>query len=81
MGRDVRVHEQKRMWEWRSKEDFVAFVTKNRSPTMKAYTSRWTTEEKRDITTKVRKILDIEFPGRETFEIPMLANIIVAHRK
>jgi hypothetical protein len=81
MSRDVKVHEQKRMWEWGSKDDFVAFVTGNESPTMKEYTSRFTTDEKRDITSKVREILDTEFPGMETFEIPMISNILVAHKK
>lgn len=80
-GRDVTVHERKRMWEWGSKDDFVAFVTRNESPTMKEYTSRFTTDEKGDITSKVREILDKEFPGTETFEIPMISNILIAHKK
>jgi hypothetical protein len=79
--RDIKVHERKRTWEWTSKEEFIVFVTKNESPTMKAYTSAWTTQEREDIISKVRAILDTEFLGTETFQVPMIANIIVGRKR
>jgi len=78
--RDVKVHERRRMWEWASKEEFITFVTKNESPTMQAYTSRWTPEERKDVIEKVREILDMEFPSTETFQVPMIANIVVGRK-
>ena len=81
MSRDVKVHERRRMWEWTSKEEFITFVTKNASPTMQAYTSRWTPEERKEIAEKVREILDTEFPSTESFQVPMTANIVVGRKR
>ena len=81
MSRDVKVHERRRMWEWTSKEEFITFVTKNESPTMRTYTSRWTREERKDIAEKVREILDTEFPSTESLQVPMVANIVVGRKR
>lgn len=81
IDRDVKTYERKRLWEWTSKEEFIAFVTKNESPTLKTYSSGWTSQEKMDITAKIKEILDTEFPETETFKVPMIANIVVGHKR
>ena len=69
------------MWRWDSKEEFIKFVGGNKAPSIDAYMANWTLQQKQDIAVVIVKLLDDDFPGIETFHVPMVANIVVGSKK
>ena len=79
--RNVKVHEREHRWKWTSKEEFVKFVGRNTAPSIQMYMAKWTTRQKEDVVDVIWRILDEEFPGAETFYVPMVANIVEGTKK
>jgi hypothetical protein len=69
------------MWEWTSKEEFIQFVGRNKSPSIQMYMANWTPQQKEDVQVVIGRLLDDDFPGMETFLVPMVANIVVGSKK
>jgi ubiquinone/menaquinone biosynthesis C-methylase UbiE len=78
--RNVKVHERTHLWKWSSKDAFIRFVGKNRAPSIQMYMAGWTAQQKEDVATCIKDILDDEFPGTEMFHVPMVANIVVGYK-
>ena len=79
--RRITVHEKTHMWAWSSKESFVAFVGRNTAPVIQRYMAEWSHQQKEEVVMEIFKILDIEFPGRDAFTVPMVANIVVGCKR
>jgi len=75
------VHERRHMWEWRSKEAFVRFVGRNKAPSIQMYMKDWTGQQREEVVEVIRRMLDEEFPGKDTFYLPMVANIVIGNKK
>ena len=78
---NVQVHERTHMWEWTSREEFIQFVGRNKAPSIQMYMAKWTLQQKQDVQAVIRRLLDNDFPGMETFHVPMVANIVVGCKK
>lgn len=78
---DVTVHERTHHWRWNSKEEFIRFLTRDNTPSMQAYMSAWTPEQKQEIVVVLEQILNDDFGERESFHVAMVANIVVGRKK
>ena len=77
----VQVHERTHLWEWTSREEFIQFVGRNKAPSIQVYMAKWTAQQKEDVQAVIRRLLHDDFPGTETFLVPMVANIVVGSKK
>ena len=78
--RNVEVHERTHSWKWSSKEAFVKFIGMNKAPSIQMYMVGWTTKQKKDVVTAIKDMLDEDFPEKETFTVPMIANIVAGRK-
>ena len=77
----MEVHERTHMWRWTSKDAFVDFVARNKGSSIQAYTRDWLPGQKLEVATTIRELLDQDFPDKDTFSVPMIANIVVGRKK
>ena len=78
---NVQVHERTHMWEWTSREEFIQFVGRNKALSIQTYMAEWTPQQKEDVQAVIGRLLHDDFPGMETFHVPMVANIVVGSKK
>jgi hypothetical protein len=78
--RDVQVHERTHSWAWPSKREFVRFVAWNKAPSIQVYMEGWSVQEREEVASVIGGMLDREFPGRDGFNVPMIANIVVGRK-
>jgi hypothetical protein len=78
--RDVQVHERTHLWTWLSKKEFVRFVAWNEAPSIQVYMEGWSVQEREEVASLIEGMLDREFPGRDGFSVPMIANIVVGRK-
>jgi hypothetical protein len=78
---DVAVHERTHHWRWATKEELIRFLTRDNTPSMLAYMSSWTPEQKQEVAVVIGQILNDDFGGREPFHVAMVANIVVGRKK
>lgn len=81
MIRNVKIHERTHMWRWSSREEFVRFVGGNKTPSIQMYMANWTSQQKQEVVVVIGKLLDDDFPNMETFQVPMIANIVVGTKR
>ena len=81
MNRNVKVHERTHMWKWTSREEFIQFVGRNKASSIQMYMAEWTTEQKQEVAVVIEKLLHEDFPNEESFQVPMVANIVVGSKK
>ena len=75
------MHERTHMWTWTSKEEFVRFVGRNKSPSIQIYMADWTPQQKQDVTVVIAKLLEEDFPNTDTFQVSMIATVVVGSKK
>jgi len=78
--RNVKGHERTHSWQWSSKNAFVRFVGMNKAPSIQMYMAGWTVQQKKDVVTAIKEMLDHDFPEMDTFTVPMIANIVVGRK-
>jgi hypothetical protein len=52
----------------------------NKAPSIQMYMAGWTTKQKKDVVTAIQEMLDDDFPEKETFTVPMIANIVTGRK-
>ena len=58
----------------------MKFIGMNKAPSIQMYMVGWTTKQKKDVVTAIRDMLDEDFPEKETFTVPMIANIVAGRK-
>jgi hypothetical protein len=79
--RDVQIHVRTHLWTWNSKKSFVEFVGRNKAPAVQLYMAGWSPQQKEDVVETLWELLDKEFPDKDRFSVPMVANIVVGRKQ